>query len=107
MYSCATVPFLNSRLRAIHFAKHGGTFNARDEFEYERLADHFMSIPLDVDIFECVSASGNRNRLQSATRWFGVAYNGLTIRTLHIRSVENIAARGGPLGFVNHKCSEV
>lgn len=109
MYSVATVPFENAYKRAIHFRLHGHEFGAADEFEYERLAEAFMSGPATADTHECINPTGtnDHNRLDAITRHFGVAYGALTLRTYHIRSAYSIAHRGGPAGFVAHKCAEV
>ena len=107
------MPFANSFSRAIHFAKHGHEFGAATEFDYERLADAFMSAPLATHVYECINPTGtnDRVRLDSIRRHFGVAYldsaSGTVLRTFHIRTASSIAGRGGPLGFVNHKCAEV
>lgn len=108
MYIDPTVPFPSATQRAIHFAKHGHKFGAVDEFDYERMADVFMGLPLHPNIHECYRAFGtfDRIRLDALTRYFGVAYNGMILRTFHTRSVAEIAARGGPQGFVLYKCSE-
>jgi hypothetical protein len=89
--------------------RHGHEFGASDEFDYERMADTFMSLPMHTNLYECVNPTGDhdRNRLDGVTRFFGVAYGASFVRTLHIRSVAQIAAQGGPLGFVLYKCSEV
>jgi hypothetical protein len=104
-----TVPFLNAIQRAKHFARHQHEFGVADEFEYERLADAFMTAPVHADIHECINPTGtkNRNRLNATNRHFGVAYLPLVIRTYHIRTPFSIAYRGGPAGFVAHKCAEV
>jgi hypothetical protein len=104
-----TVPFANANQRAIHFARHRHEFGAADEFEYERLADAFMTGPVHIDLYECINPTGtnDRNRLDGSTRHFGVAYGQLVLRTYHIRDAFSIAYRGGPAGFVTHKCSEV
>jgi hypothetical protein len=109
VYSVETVPFPSRRQCSLHFSKHGHHFGAADEQEYERLADAFMSQPMYPDLYECVNPTGmnDRNRLDGATRYFGVAYNVTVLRTFHIRDAGSIAYRGGPLGFVTHKCSEV
>lgn len=73
------------------------------------MADAFMALPLTANLYECVNSTGmrDRNRLDGLTRFFGVAYRGNIVRTLHLRDAAEIAYWGGPLGFVNHKCSEV
>lgn len=103
------MPFASAHLRAIHFAKHRYAVGAKDEFEYERMADAFMSGPMHPNLFECTNPTGTRDRvrLDAGTRFLGIAYGVLTIRTLHTRSVTQIAAQGGPAGFVAHKCAEV
>lgn len=109
LYSVDTVPFENPTQRAKHFRRHGHEFGAADEFHYERLAEAFMSAPATPEIHECINPTGtnDHNRLHAATRHFGVAYGHLTVRTYHIRSAFSIAHRGGPAGFIAHKCAEV
>jgi hypothetical protein len=108
-YSVGTVPFPNARQRASHFIKHGGDFGALNEFDYERMADAFMSEPMHADLHECTQLHGthDRIRLNATTLHYGVAYNVLTIRTFHIRDTYSIARRGGPAGFIAFKCAEV
>ena len=103
------VPFVNAIQRAKHFARHKHEFGVADEFEYERLADAFMTAPIHADIHECINPTGtnNRNRLNATNRHFGVAYGLLIIRTYHVRDAFSIARWGGQAGFVAHKCAEV
>jgi hypothetical protein len=109
VYIGVTVPFRDSKQRAIHYQKHGHRFGARDEYDYERIADAFMAGPLHPNLFECYRITGtlDRIRLDGSTRYYGVAYNISVLRTFHIKDASQIAARGGPHGFVQHKCSEV
>ena len=109
LYSVGIVPFSNARQRASHFMKHGRDFGAKDEFDYERMADAFMSAPMRPNLYEGTRATGDhdRIRLDAITRHFGVAYNVLTIRTYHIRDAHSIAMRGGPAAFIAFKCAEV
>jgi hypothetical protein len=108
LYSDLTVPFYSPVQRKKHFLKHGHVFGAADEFDYERMADIFMLSFLHLNMFECVNPTGTRDRirLDGITRHFGVDFS-MGIRTYHIRDASGIARRGGPLGFVTHKCSEV
>jgi hypothetical protein len=115
MYIEETVPFLTPIQRAKHFAKHGLSFGACDEHEYERMADDFMALPLHPMLHECVNPTGtrDRNRLHEVTLWFGVAYNsGGTgfpdvIRILHIRRMSEIVRHNGAAGFVSYQCRKV
>jgi len=109
VYSIGNVPFAKAMQRALHFARHGNEFTAVDEFEYERLADAFMSAPAHADMHECVNPTGtnDHNRLDASNRHFGVAYGRLIIRTYHVRDAFSISYWGGPAGFVAHKCAEV
>lgn len=69
-----SVPFQNQAERAIHFAKHGHEFGARDELEYERLADQFLFGEMNADTRECIRPNGNdRLRLDCVLVHFGVA----------------------------------
>ena len=108
LYIGLTVPFYSPVQRKKHFLKHGHTFGAMDEFHYEQMADIFMSSPAHLNTFECVNPNGthDRIRLDGVTRHFGVDFK-MGIRTYHIRDAAGIARRGGPLGFVAHKCAEV
>lgn len=102
-----SVPFADALSLSLHFVKHGHKFGAATEQEYEQMADRFMSQVLHPDLHECIKASNlDRIRLEGATRYFGVAYNVLTIRTFHVRDTFSIAHGGGPAGFVAHKCAE-
>ena len=109
MYTGSTVPFVNPTQRALHFLGHGHEFGAADEFEYERMADAFMSDPLQGDLLECTNPTGDhdRIRLHAITLHFGVAYNVTIVRTYHIRNALGVARKGGPLGFITAKCAEV
>jgi hypothetical protein len=109
LYIVGTVPFLNARDREMHFKKHGSVFGALNEFDYERMADAFMSEILHADLHECRRLTGtqDRIRLNGINRHYGVAYNLLTVRTYHIRDEHGIRLRGGPAGFVAFKCAEV
>jgi hypothetical protein len=109
MYSGLTVPFLNAAQRSKHYVKHGHRFGAATEQDYERMADEFMTFPLLPPLVECTRITGtfDRVRLNGTTGHYGVAYNILTIRTFHVKEAAAVARRGGPLGFVLHKCAEV
>jgi hypothetical protein len=109
MYADLTVPFSDSIQRAKHFLKHGHKFGALDEFDYERLADAFMTAPLHPNLFECNRIVGtfDRIRLDGTTHYYGVAYNVSVVRTFHVKDAAGIAHRGGPLAFVLYKCAEV
>jgi pyocin large subunit-like protein len=108
MYIDPTVPFPNAKQRSLHFVKHGHKFGAVDEFDYERMADVFMSSPMHPNMHECYRATGtlDRIRLDALTRFFGVAYHGMVLRTFHPRNAHEIALKGGPQKFVLFKCSE-
>jgi hypothetical protein len=103
------VPFRNPKQRAIHFVRHGHEFGAINEFDYERLADAFMSAAPSLDLFECSRTSGTRDRvrLNALTCHYGVAYNIVILRTYFIRSRSEIARCGGPAAFVAAKCAEI
>lgn len=109
MYIGSTVPFRDSIQRAKHYQKHGHRFGATDEFDYERLADAFMSSPLHPNLFECYRTTGtfDRIRLDGSTRYYGVAYNISILRTFHIKDASGIAHGGGPQPYVMRKCAEV
>ncbi len=93
---------------ALHFVKHGHKFGAASELEYERMADAFMSQPLNHDLLQCISLHGARcrNRIQASTLYFGVALH-LSIRTFHTKDANGVAKKGGPASYVAALCSEV
>lgn len=112
VYSGQTVPFASPYLLQIHFERHKHEFGVANEHDYERMADRFMSQPTNADLFDgtCVNQRGNgdhdRLRLHGKTRWFGVAYGVLTVRTLYVQNHREIRAAGGPRAFVDLKCLE-
>ncbi len=67
-----------------------------------------MSQPMHPDLYECIRITGigDRIRLDGAIGYYGVAYGVLVIRTFHTKTQQQIAASGGPLGFVTRKCGE-
>ena len=89
--------------------KHGHRFGAVDEYDYERMADCFMAMPLHANLFECVNPTGDRdrNRIEGGTHIFGVAYNVSILRTFHIRDAASIARAGGPMAWVLQKCAKI
>jgi hypothetical protein len=103
------VPFANPRQLAIHFAKHGHKFGLTAEWQYEAMADAFMSQPLNADLYECTSTMGvpRRYRLQASNLYFGVAVRVTVLVTFHPRDARGVAAKGGPAGFIAHQCSQV
>lgn len=103
------MPFASAYKLASHFVAHGHEFGAANEAEYEQMADMFMSQPLHSDLFECIRLTGtnDRIRLDGAIGYYGVAYGILTLRTFHTKSQSQIAAGGGPLGYVSRKCAEI
>jgi len=102
------VPFYSPVQRTKHFLKHGHEFGAKDEHEYEKMADFFMAMPPHLNLYECVNPTGtnDRIRLDAITLHFGVDFS-LGIRTFHTRTAFSIAYRGGAQGFVSHKCAEI
>jgi len=100
------VPFASALHLTTHFHKHGHRFGAATENDYEKMAEAFMSQPLHADLYECTRTDGDRIRLEGITHYYGVAYDVTIIRTFHIRDAHGIAMRGGPAGFVAHKCRE-
>jgi len=103
------VPFASAYKLASHFVAHGHEFGAANEIEYERMADMFMSQPMQPDLYECIrlTGMGDRIRLDGAIGYYGVAYGTLTIRTFHTKTQYQIAHAGGPQGYVNRKCAEI
>lgn len=109
MYTDTTVPFHPPKQRTLHFLRHGHEFGAADEFEYERMADAFMSCPLDTQMLERTRATGrtDRLRLHIVTRHFGVAWGILTVTTYFIVTASKITRDGGPAGYIAARCAEV
>jgi len=114
MYTDPTVPFADPYLLQIHYVRHGHEVGATSEADYERLADAFMSQGPHPDLYDgtCLvpradNGMCDRLRLDNATRWFGVAFGALTVRTLHMKSRFKINKHGGPRAFVDAKCLEV
>jgi hypothetical protein len=89
--------------------KHGHWFGALNEFDYERMADAFMSMPKHPNLHECHRITGFRDRirLDAITLYYGVAYNVNIVRTLHIKDAAQIAHHGGAAAYVAFKCAEV
>jgi hypothetical protein len=108
LYIVVTVPFHNAMQRAIHFQRHGNSFGASNEFDYERMAEAFMAAPMHANLHECYRTTGtlDRIRLDALTLHFGVAFNVVMIRTYFIRSASEIAKSGGPAAFVASKCAQ-
>jgi hypothetical protein len=88
---------------------HGREFGAADEYEYERMADRFMSETLVPPTIECVRAlmPFDRIRLDPVTRFFGVEGPFFYIKTFMVKDAYNIDYRGGPIPFMEHKRTEV
>src|SRR5579862_5084893 len=51
--------FKDRRLRTEHFGWHHIDFNARNECEYERMADRFLSLPSKPEFHECRRSGGD------------------------------------------------
>jgi len=113
VYIGQTVPFVSPYLLQIHFEKHRHDFGVADEQEYERLADRFMSQPPNADLVDgvCVNPRPNgvidRVRLHAKTRWYGVAFDVLTVRTFFVKNHHDIREAGGPRAFVDLQCLEI
>ena len=113
LYSSQTVPFANPYLLQIHFDRHKDEVGATSEADYERMADAFMSQPSNPNLYDgiCVQVgrdgSQDRIRLDNVTRWYGVAFGVLTVRTLHTKRRSKINRAGGPRAYVDQKCLEI
>lgn len=109
MYTGATVPFYPAKQRTLHFKKHGHEFGAADEFEYERMADAFMSCPMHANMLERRRAKGDKDRLRLhvVTRHFGVACGVLTVKTYFVVTMSKFIRDGGPTGYIDARCAEV
>lgn len=108
LYSVETVPFESPRKREIHFYRHGNEFGAANEFDYERMADAFMSAPSRSDIPECIRRNPTNDlvRLNPRTRHFGVCYGVLVVKTYYVPPASKIRRRGGAAGFVAFECAK-
>ena len=104
-----SVPFQNQAERAIHFAKHGHEFGARDELEYERLADQFLFGEMNADTRECIRPNGNdRLRLDYVVVHFGVAcIVPALIRTFYRVKGQTITRHDGSAGFFRYECGRM
>jgi hypothetical protein len=113
VYIDPTVPFASAYQRQSHFDSHGHEVGATSEEEYERMADEFMTQAPTANIYDgiCLHARFNnfqdRIRLDNVSRWFGIAYDTLTVRTLHTKPRSKISNAGGPRAFVDRKCLEI
>ena len=113
VYIGQTVPFVSPYLLQIHFEKHRRDFGVATEQEYEQLADRFMSQSANADLFDgvCVNPRPNgmydRMRLHGKTRWYGIAFDVLTVRTFFVKNHRAIRAAGGPRAFVDLQCLEI
>ena len=96
--------------RAIHFARHGHEFGARDEFDYERMADEFLYGPMVPPTAECfrLMGRGDRVRFSPASLHFGVVCMAPEyIRTFYIPNMAWIISHGGTAGFWAYECGRV
>ena len=77
--------FRKPRKRADHFSDHGADFSAVDEFDYERKADAFLSLPAVAPILEIIRPrEGDTIRYNSVTDEFGIISHDGYIRTYYI-----------------------
>lgn len=67
-----------------HFTRHGKALGARDEREYEEMADRFLGGPGSSTTYDCIrSRNGDLVRYDSATDEFGVLSKYGVIRTYY------------------------
>lgn len=77
--------FYSKYLRDQHFDDHGADFGAKDEEEYERMADEFLGGPLKSSTLECIRASSNDLiRYDYRTEEFGILSADRYIKTYYI-----------------------
>ena len=107
LYIVGTVPFLNAWQRSLHFAKHGHEFGAKNEFDYEAMAEAFMGAAMHPNMHECYRSTGTRDRcrIDANTRHFGVAFNVLTVRTYYTVTAAKIIRHRGADGYVQAQCA--
>ena len=103
------VPFKNPMKRALHFARHGHDFGARDEFDYERMADVFVCGPIVPPTGQCFRVEGgDRVRFNAVSAYFGAACIAPEyVRTFYIPNAPWIASHGGNAGFLAYECGRV
>lgn len=99
------MPFTDAMRRSIHFVRHGHEFGAADEFEYERLADAFMSQAVSPVLQQCFRTTGGRVRFHFMSYHFGVARGQPeSVRTFYVVPVAKVNGRGGVAGFFQSEC---
>jgi hypothetical protein len=108
VYVVGTVHFLSTWQRSLHFAKHGHEFGALNEFDYEIMAETFMSAIMRPNMRECCRTTGthDRCRIDGTTRQFGIAYDVLTIRTYYVVTASKIRRYRSAVGYVQAQCAK-
>lgn len=103
------MPFSSQFERDIHFAKHGSEFGAVDALDYERMADAFMTGPIDSNTHECIRPQGrDRLRFGFVTLWLGVACVApVFIKTFHVVRLLAVASHGGSAGYFSWQCGRI
>jgi hypothetical protein len=97
-------------LRDIHFAKHGRAVGARDEADYERMAEEFMFGERDRNTRECTRPNrGQRLRFNTWSKRFGGADSVAPeyLRTFYIVSQGHIDYHGGENSYFGWECGRI
>jgi len=93
--------------RARHFQDHGSDFGASDEFDYESMANSFLTNPLDSDTLEGTRGRDKATiRYNTATEEYGVISFDGYIRTYY---KPDPAIHGLPsnLDYFNSNCNQI
>src|SRR6516164_3030606 len=113
------MPFCSVLERDMHFEKHRNEFNARDAVEYERMADEFMSAPLNATTGECIRPPAGRRQRQPEDRQDRVRFDfqnyalGVSrvvpapecIKTFHRVPGNRVIYYGGPHRYLAYECA--
>jgi pyocin large subunit-like protein len=110
-----TKGFATAVERFAHFMDHAMDFSAATEFQYEEMADIFLTKPRTADMFECMRALGDRVRFDQITNEYGVIASNGVIRTYFIpkkcsalpKAVRRIKCHRFPthLDYAKYTCS--
>jgi hypothetical protein len=101
------VPFQTPLRRAIHFQRHGHEFGAKDEFEYERMADAFMMRVPSATMQQCFRPAGrDRLRIDHSLRHFGSAsVKPEYLHTFHVVDDDKIRRFGRTIEYFRWECA--
>lgn len=101
-----TSGFLDQYLRRQHFIDHRTDFGAKDEIEYELMADEFLGAPLPLGTLECVRGAGDIIRFNPASNEFGVLSRSGIIRTYYKPNIR-IHGMATNLDYFRAECRKV